>query len=58
MLSVIEFYDYFDLGYSMFLAFSESQMFVIAAQMCDQRYKMPSSERFSSKLYRGFPHGP
>lgn len=57
-LSVIEFYDYFNLGYSMFLAFSESQMFVIAAQMCDQRYKMPSSERFSSKLYRGFPHGP
>lgn len=34
----------------MFLAFSESQMLVMAAQ----RYEMPAAERSSSKLYRDF----
>lgn len=38
----------------MFLAFIESQMLVMAAQMYDWRYELPASERLSSKLYRDF----
>lgn len=49
--------DYFNLGYSMFLAFIESQMLVMAAQMYDRRYELPASERLSSKLYRDFSPG-
>lgn len=46
-LSVIAFDDYFNLGYSMFLAFPESQMLVMAAQMYNWRYEMPASQGMS-----------